>query len=376
MKFVSRVNTGIVKNGSVLAAMAIFAGCPSGGAEDDGASGGTAVTTGGGSVGSAGGGSNVTSGPGSGGGGGQGGGGTSCVSDGDPFAIGTMQDRLTFLASVELAGRAPGTPGDVATRDHIEARFRCLGLTPGGQGDSYQQPFINDNGAATANVVGFIPGSDLTSEIIVIGAHHDHLGEENGELHLGANDNASGITGLLAIAQAFQQRGVAPRRTVAFVAFGAEETLTTYPYVEGSAFYVDNAPPALPIDQTVYMINMDMIGTYSDEGTVYAMGTFAGTPARTILDGFLGSYTDLGVDLGEPPEVGASDFYPFCLAGVPYVFFWTDDYTCYHQPCDTADRIDYPHLSQIARVVTDLGVGLADSDLDLAAAGQGLNCGE
>src|SRR5437763_937543 len=103
-----------------------------------------------------------------------------------------LRDRVARLASPALDGRATGTAGDAAARAYLVGEFHRLGLVPG-VGDSYEQAFVAD-GRATANVVGYLQGTGDAAggEIILVGAHHDHLGDG----HLGANDNASGIAAL------------------------------------------------------------------------------------------------------------------------------------------------------------------------------------
>jgi hypothetical protein len=290
---------------------------------------------------------------------------SSCVADGKPYERAQLGARVAYLASKELGGRVPGTDGDRAARAHLVERFRCLGLTAAGDGGGYEQAFVTDGGARTANVIGFVAGSDpeVGSEIIVIGAHHDHLG---GKL-LGANDNASGVAGLVAIAQAVQQRAIAPRRTIAFVAFGAEET-----GMIGSQHFVDHPPTALPIDRIVQYINLDMIGSHHSKGYVAAMGTFAKLPARTALAKLARRYPKLHVGLGG--RARGSDHALFCARGVPYVFFWTPDTRCYHRACDTAANLDLPRMADIAALAGDLAIELADSALDLATSRATLGC--
>jgi hypothetical protein len=284
----------------------------------------------------------------------------SCVDDGEPFRADDLRARVSFLASPKLDGRAPGTDGDRATRAHIIERFRCLGLTAGGAGGSYEQPFDD-----TANVVGYIPGSDekVGAEIVLVGAHHDHLGKG----FLGANDNASGVAALLGVAQAVRRHGP-PRRTVAFVTFGAEEQ-----GLVGSTYFVEHPPAAIPLDRVVEMVNLDMVGSHSSAGAVAAFGTFPKLAARTILAELGPKFPKLNVGLGGHSVRG--DHLGFCKQRIPYVFFWTPDRRCYHEKCDTADRLDYPRMADITALAGGLVQRLADTEVDLAAAKTRVGCG-
>src|SRR5689334_11217717 len=98
-----------------------------------------------------------------------------CVGDGEPYDRLALLERVRSLASPELDGRASGSAGDDAARAFVAARFRCLGLVPAGERGSYEQPLVAD-GHPTANVIGYVPGADPDGDIIVVGAHHDHLG--------------------------------------------------------------------------------------------------------------------------------------------------------------------------------------------------------
>ena len=288
----------------------------------------------------------------------------SCVDDGAPFDAAALRERVAQLASVELDGRASGSAGDAAARAVLAARFRCLGLVPAGRGDSYEQPFTAD-GRATANLVGYLPGDDpvVGRDIILVGAHHDHLG--NG--FLGANDNASGVAALLGVAQGVRRHG-APRRTIAFVTFGAEER-----GLVGSQHLVASPPAALPLDRIVEIINLDMVGSHASTNSVAAFGTFPKLPARAMLAELAPRYPKLNVGLGGHSVRG--DHLGFCQKGIPYVFFWTPDRRCYHQKCDTADRLDYPRMADIASLAGGLVQRLADTDVDLAASKARAGCG-
>jgi len=285
-----------------------------------------------------------------------------CV-DGDPFAVANLRKDLKYLASKELDGRKPGTPGDVAARKYIEKRFRCLGLVPGGTDGSYFQAVTNTKGEKTANVIALLPGSDpdVGSEIVGMGAHMDHFG--NGRL--GANDNASGTTTVLAAAQAFKQLAKPPKRTIAFFLWASEEV--SY---DGSVHFVKHPTEIkrLPLSKFVYYINFDMVGSYTSNGKeVDACGTVGTTPALPLMRDLLPSQHGLNVNI-EIPGYGSddSDYYPFCKAGVPFVGFEMDDPPCYHKKCDTEDRIDYPNMVRVSKLATDLVRQLADTTTDLA----------
>jgi aminopeptidase YwaD len=289
--------------------------------------------------------------------------GARCIEALTPYDLDVMRERVTLLAAPELDGRVPGAPGDVRARAFNAERFACHGLVPAGPGGAFEQPFT-DAGDATANVLGYVKGADEGGDIIVVGAHHDHLG---GGL-LGANDNASGVVALLAIAQAVQQRETPPKRTIVFATWGAEER-----GMRGSYHYVAHAPEALPMARVVQVINLDMIGSHASRGFVAAMGTFRGLGATSVLARLDDSYPRLNVGLGGVAR--GSDHEPFCKLGIPYVFFWTPDKNCYHRKCDTAAKVDFPRMLDIAALAGDLTTALADSDTDLAELRRRRGCG-
>lgn len=289
----------------------------------------------------------------------------SCIHDGKPYDLDTFKERVGFLASKELDGRVPGTDGDRAARELIVDKFRCLGLKGAGKDGAFELPFEVD-GKLTANIVGYVEGSDpdVGDEIIYVGAHHDHEG--NG--HLGANDNASGVVGLLAVAQAIRQRQTRPKRTIVFATFGAEEGGML------GSYHLSKHPPAkLPNAKVVQFINLDMIGSHSSRGVVAAMGALPRLASRPFLQKLAKNFPKLNVSIGG--RARGSDYEPLCKLGVPYVFFWTPDARCYHQKCDTADRIDYPRMVDIAELAGALTEQMADTEQDLAAVRAKHGCG-
>jgi len=209
--------------------------------------------------------------------------------------------------------------------------------------------------AETANVVALLPGRDpaLAGECVVVGAHHDHLGlggdaslapEATGTTHPGADDNASGVAALLAVARALAAEGAA-RRTVLLAAFGAEEL-----GLLGSAHLARNPPPSCSVEKMQLMVNLDMVGR-PREGKVYVEG------AGTAL-----GLRDLVVALAERPPrppltlafggdgYGPSDHTSFYARNVPVLFLFTGAHADYHRPTDTAEKLDATGLAATARL--------------------------
>lgn len=207
------------------------------------------------------------------------------------------------------------------------------------------------------NVVGVLEGSDpvLKKENIVIGAHYDHLGRggegsgslapRSGEVHHGADDNASGTAGLIELARVFSAQRPRLKRTVIFIAFGGEEE-----GLLGSGYYVNH--PMTPLSNTVAMINMDMIGRMKD-GKLTVGGVGTAKEWRQLI----GETNDFALTLNED-GFGPSDHSSFYGKQVPVLFFFTGTHTDYHKPSDTFEKINYKDeariLSLVARIVRDV----------------------
>jgi aminopeptidase YwaD len=228
------------------------------------------------------------------------------------------------------------------------------------------------------NVIGTLEGSDpvLRNEAIIVGAHYDHLGRGGegslapraGEIHHGADDNASGVAGMLELARLFSAQRPRPKRTLVFMAFSGEEE-----GLLGSNYYVNH--PIRPLANTVAMINMDMIGRMKDSklivggvgtarewremlGTQNAQTTGAGVVAASPIS-TLESARNFNLTLQED-GYGPSDHSSFYAKQIPVLFFWTGTHNDYHKPSDTFEKINYTDevrvLALVAQVVRALTV--------------------
>ena len=193
------------------------------------------------------------------------------------------------------------------------------------------------------NVLGVIPGSGpQAEETVVIGAHYDHLGLGNpgrgeGEIHNGADDNASGTMVLLELARRFAQRENAPARRLVFIAFTAEEK-----GLLGSAHYVNNPP--FPLSSTVGMVNFDMVGRMKNN-ELYVNGVGTAAPFSSWL---AEDNSRSGFSLQEVPGgKGPSDHASFCHQGIPVIHFFTGLHAEYHRPSDDFELLDYDGMGRL-----------------------------
>ncbi len=242
------------------------------------------------------------------------------------------------------------------------------------------------------NVIGVLDGSDrmLKNETIILGAHYDHLGlggegslaQRQGEVHHGADDNASGTAGLIELARLLTSQRPRPKRTIVFIAFGGEEE-----GLLGSNYYVNH--PTTPLANTVAMINMDMIGRLKDRKLIIGGVGTAKEWRELLASANISESTKVtpnptdSVPKGMPVVVsangrpivtvnpsasfeltlqedgyGPSDHSSFYAKQIPVLFFWTGTHSDYHKPSDTFDKINYDGeariLSLVERIVRDL----------------------
>jgi len=210
------------------------------------------------------------------------------------------------------------------------------------------------------NVGGLLEGE--TSEYIVVGAHYDHLGYGDiasstpwrREIHYGADDNASGVAGVIGIARILASYG-RPERSIVFLAFTAEELGAL-----GSEYYCKNAP--YPIDSTITMVNLDTVGRL-DEGKLIVFGARSAEEFGELL-----SEAGQGhrINAIEKEEIyGFSDQNPFYARGVPALHFFTGAHDDYHSPDDTVDRINFDGLASLTSFVSDFAILIGFNAIDL-----------
>ncbi|CUU01130.1 PA domain-containing protein [Candidatus Kryptobacter tengchongensis] len=205
-----------------------------------------------------------------------------------------------------------------------------------------------------ANVIGYIEGSnpELKNEYIIIGAHYDHLGwggqgslvPDTVAIHNGADDNGSGTAGLLELAEYLSHNRKNLNRTLVFIAFTAEEEGTI-----GSGFYVKN--PVFPLENTIAMINMDMIGRLKeDKLTIYGTGT---SPVWNDIIEKLNSEFKFNLNLVKD-GYGPSDHAQFYSKNIPVLHFFTGIHSDYHKPSDDYDKINYQGQKRILDFIAKL----------------------
>jgi hypothetical protein len=268
-----------------------------------------------------------------------------------------LTDYVGRLADPKMEGREAGTRGGRAAADYLAEQFAKLHLKPIGKIDGFQQPFPPNY----RNVLGLIPGNDpkLQDELVLVGAHYDHLGFGRryslagyGKVHPGADDNASGASALMELAHAFSLLPDPPKRSIVLAAWDGEEE-----GMLGAKYFV--AHPPAPLDKIVAAFNLDMIGRLRDDH-LYVYGARSGCGWRRILS-----------RQNEDPRLRLefvweckpnADYYPFFDKGIPVLMLYTGMHENYHRPSDTADLINGEGLSRVVRLLFGVVYELAETD--------------
>ena len=222
----------------------------------------------------------------------------------------------------------------------------------------------------TQNVLGFIEGTDLKADVIVISAHHDHLGKHDGQVFNGADDDGSGTSAIITMAETFaraKKEGHGPRRSLLFLSVTGEEK-----GLFGSEYYSKH--PIFPLASTELDLNVDMIGRtdVEHEGKpdyVYVIGSDKlASQLKVILEAQNKQYGPLDLDyrFDDPNDPNRfyyrSDHYNFAVNKVPVAFFFNGVHADYHQQSDEIEKIEFPKMEKRARLVFHLAWELANRD--------------
>ena len=281
------------------------------------------------------------------------------------FSSKRMMEHINYLASDEMKGRELGSPEIDIAADFIAAKFEEYGLLPGSDDGSYYQTFekaFHGKGNLTIkNVIGIIPGTnEELQEAVVISAHYDHLGlgwpdvrkGNEGKIHNGADDNASGVSVILELAKSLG-KSFNPSRTIIFVAFSGEEA-----GLVGSKYFVENYKK-YPSDKILANLNFDTVGRLFENKLMILNGN----TAREWKFIFMGTEYTTGIPTELiTQELDASDQVSFINKGIPAIQFFSGPNEDYHKPEDTIDKIDPDGLVKVAAVAKEVLQYLADRE--------------
>lgn len=286
------------------------------------------------------------------------------------ITVEAIKPHISYLADDKLQGREPGTKGEKLAIKYISQQFRSYGLKPMGT-KGYTQPFAyktkktphdtvaNGISKSGSNVIGFLDNG--VAKTIVIGGHFDHLGfREHGSsldknkklIHNGADDNASGTAGVLALANYYANNGIKEKSNFLFMCYSAEED-----GLIGSKYFTNN--PTIDLSKISAMINMDMIGRLNDSTKklmVFGVGTSA-----AYTDIFAGTQTNLTLGY-DSAGIGPSDQTSFYLKNIPVLHFFTGQHTDYHKSTDDTEKINFKGEVEVLQFIQQIASTLAETE--------------
>ena len=265
-----------------------------------------------------------------------------------------LLERLEVLSSDKFEGRRTGEKGNDLARAYIINEFKNIGIT--GFNGSYEHSFdfeIRAGKFNAKNILAFIKGTEFPKKYIVISAHHDHLGKSGDKIYNGADDDASGVSALLAFAEYFMQNQ--PKHSVILAAFDAEEL-----GLRGSKYFVDKMKDS----DIVVNINMDMISR-SAKNELYVVGTRYNKTLEEVVTSFKNP-TDTKLLIGHDGTDGkqnwtyTSDHGPFHRSKIPFLYFGNEDHAAYHKPTDEFTDVTPNFYKKAVKIIISLF-----KDLDL-----------
>ena len=224
----------------------------------------------------------------------------------------------------------------------------------------------------STDVIGILPGTDKKSEYVFVTAHYDHLGMHDSVIYYGADDDGSGTTSVLTIAQAFaaaRDKGILPRRTMVFMTVSGEEK-----GLWGSEYFTNH--PTVSLDSVAVDLNIDMVGRIDPErrygdstNYVYTIGEDKlSSDLQPIQDSINNKYAKLELDrkFNDPNDPNRfyyrSDHYNFASKGVPVIFYFNGTHADYHKPTDTVDKINFDVMAKRVKLVYYTAWAMANHD--------------
>ena len=287
--------------------------------------------------------------------------------------------HVVELADDKYEGRGAGYPGEKKAADYIAEQFKKAGLKPAGDQKGKKRGYFQEfdfqvmhpvkpwETRQSRNVIGLVEGDDpvLKNEFVVIGAHYDGQGRKdqadpmrfisknddpNDEIWNSANDNIASVAIIIELANVIKEGNVKPKRSILFIAFGAEE-----PGMSGSIWYINH--PSFPLKEHVAMINLEKLG----RGTGKPFNTVgnANSPVWDEMMKTIQAQTSTKVVTTNPYVVPESDHYPFAAAKTPAIMFYTSGIAA-HNPDDHSDKIDFNRLIEAGRFVMQMLKELVD----------------
>ena len=281
-----------------------------------------------------------------------------------------LKKHIEILASDSLEGRETGEQGQKKAAEYIANCFKKVGIPPykcktyfqkfkvKSKGHLRQRIILKQKYVKGENVLGFIQGTDLKDEVLIITAHYDHLGKKDTLIYNGADDNASGTSAILEIAEAFMKAkkdSVGPRRSILIMAVSGEEK-----GLLGSKYYTDK--PIYSLEKTIANLNVDMIGRidkhHKNGDYVYLIGSDRlSTELHNISEEVNRKHFNLKLDYtyndkDDPNRYYyRSDHYNFAKNNIPVIFYFNGVHGDYHKSTDTIDKIDFKKTQKISRLI-------------------------
>lgn len=265
-----------------------------------------------------------------------------------------IKSHITVLAADDMEGRFSGSDGERKALQYLEKEFKALKLTPKGE-QAFQQQFpfkagvhcTGEEGKAH-NAIAYL--DNQADKTIIIGAHYDHLGfgengssldaNPKGKIHNGADDNASGVAGVLELARYFSQNKVKEKSNFLFICFSGEE-LGLY----GSKYFTEN--PTIDMGKVSFMINMDMIGRLPDNKVI----SISGTGTSPVWEPLLKNVSTPLTIKTDSSGMGPSDHASFYLKNIPALHFFTGSHSDYHKPTDDSEKINYGGEKEVLELI-------------------------